>query len=611
MRLSVNASVAAVFIAGSILLMFALATSFPAVRAIAMPPQPIGPPAVSVIGSPIGSAGTSFEVYGNGWPPNQIVFVYLGNLDRLDDRQVIFSGETDAQGSFVLRAPCTTDPHWSAMPAVAVIVQNRDQSIEVAYRVSTDPGEGGSNSVVVQSPVAVTDVPTPAPTDPVPTQTPVPSPTAAPPTPTTAPARLPAATFTATPLLPQTTFPDWKGEYFDNVSLSGQPMLVRNDKELKFPWGDGSPGQFIPADNFSTRWTRTINIGREDAYHFSLKVDDGARVYVDGNLVMERWSGASAAETYSQDVHLTAGSHELRVEMLEQGGQAFIEFSYAKVESYSGWKGEYFASRDPAGEPAMVRDDNMIHFDWGTGSPGEGIPADGFSVRWTRTINFEQDGEHVFKVDADDGVRLSVDGARLIDEWHDASQKTHEGRINLAAGWHTVVLEYYEHTGDARAMFVYEPPISGWKGKYFGNPDLSGMPMFVRDDGNANRFGLGWGYDSPGPGILIDRFSTRWTRRVNIDTEGRYRFSITADDGARFFIDNHLVLDEWRKSNSETYSFMADLNAGRYEFRIEYYEHDGRARIAFEDWTRVSDIPPTQAPFTSTPIATPILTPTP
>jgi len=132
MRLSVNASVAAVFIAGSILLMFALATSFPAVRAIAMPPQPIGPPAVSVIGSSISSAGTSFDVYGSGWPPNQIVFVYLGNLDRLDDRQVIFSGETDAQGSFVLRVPCTTDPHWSAMPAVAVIVQNRDQSIEVA-----------------------------------------------------------------------------------------------------------------------------------------------------------------------------------------------------------------------------------------------------------------------------------------------------------------------------------------------------------------------------------------------------------------------------------------------------------------------------------------------
>ncbi|MGH9200804.1 MAG: PA14 domain-containing protein, partial [Vicinamibacterales bacterium] len=470
-----------------------------------------------------------------------------------------------------------------------------------------NPAGAAANSLAAQPLTTDTAVPTSVPTDAPPatfTPTPNPSPTVVPPT--AAPTQVPAATVTPTPVWPDSAFPDWKGEYFENDSLSGLPVRVINDgvgqkpNELKLNWGDGAPAEFVPADSFSVRWTRTINIDQRAAYHFSLKVDDGARVYVDGNLVIDKWRDASAAKTYSQDVHLTAGSHAVRVEMLEQGGQAFLEFSYVKVETYTGWKGEYFAGRDLGGAPT-VRNDDVIHFDWGIGSPAGGIPADGFSVRWTRTIDFEQDGEYVFKVDADDGVRLSVDGMRLIDEWHDASQKTHEGRINLAAGWHTVVLEYYENTGNAYVQFVYEPPISGWKGEYFGNPDLSGMPVFIRDDGSTNGFNFGWGYDSPGPGILIDNFSARWTRTLDIKDAGRYRFSITADDGARFFIDNHLVLDEWHRSNSETYSFMADLPAGPHEFRIEYYEQDGRARIVFEDWTRVSDIPTTQPPSTPSP----------
>ena len=616
MRLSVSASVAAVFIAGSILLMFALATSYTAARDIVVQPQPIGSPVVSVIGSPIGSAGTSFDVYGNGWPPNQIVFVYLGNLDRLDDRQVIFSGETDAQGSFVLRAPCTTDPHWSAMSAVAVIVQSRDQSIEVATHVPVNPAGAAANSLAAQPLPTDTAVPTPAPTDAPPapfTPTPTPSPTVVPPT--VAPTQVPAETVTPTPLSPGNAFPDWKGEYFDNTTLSGLPLRVVNDAQIDFTWGSDTPKEFVPADGFSVRWTRKPNIPESATYRFMLAVDDGARVFVDGNVVIDQWRGATPGETYSTDVILTAGYHELRVEMVEQSGEASIEFSYAPLVIYKGWKGEYFANSDPNGTPVHTRDDEVLNFNWGNGTPHEDVPADDFSVRWTRTISFEQAAVYTFLAQADDGVRIRVDDTDwLINYWDSAQPITHTASVNLAAGWHTVVVEYKENKGDASVAFVYRPPVAEghWTGEYFKNRDLSGLPMWIRADSDLI---FNWGYDQPAPGTLtlIDHFSARWTRSVNIDKdkEGRYRFSITADDGARFFIDNHLVLDEWHKSNSETYSIMVDLDARSHEFRVEYYEHDGRARIMLEDWTRVSGIPPTAPAPTPTSPPAPTLTPTP
>src|SRR5687768_7125341 len=47
------------------------------------------------------------------------------------------------------------------------------------------------------------------------------------------------------------------------------------------------------------------------------------------------------------------------------------------------WRGSYFANATMEGTPALVRDDPAIDFDWGLGAPGAGLPADGFSVRWT------------------------------------------------------------------------------------------------------------------------------------------------------------------------------------------------------------------------------------
>jgi hypothetical protein len=115
----------------------------------------------------------------------------------------------------------------------------------------------------------------------------------------------------------------WRGEYYGNSWLGGDPVLVRDDAAVSFNWGNGSPAASIPADNFSVRWTRTANFPTSGTYVFSATGDDGVRVWVDGAIIIDKWFPQSAT-AYTAPVYLTAGSHTVRVEYFEAQGVASI-----------------------------------------------------------------------------------------------------------------------------------------------------------------------------------------------------------------------------------------------------------------------------------------------
>ena len=77
------------------------------------------------------------------------------------------------------------------------------------------------------------------------------------------------------------------------------------------------------------------------------------------------------------------------------------------------------------GPPTYVRNDPAIDFNWGTGSPAPGIPNTNYSVRWTRTLDFES-GDYRLYARSDDGIRVFVDDSLVIDAWYDQSgDRTH------------------------------------------------------------------------------------------------------------------------------------------------------------------------------------------
>ncbi|MFD2452600.1 PA14 domain-containing protein [Ideonella paludis] len=83
----------------------------------------------------------------------------------------------------------------------------------------------------------------------------------------------------------------------------------------------------------------------------------------------------------------------------------------------SGLTGNYYNTADLTGAVAMSRLDGPVDFDWGAGSPGTGVNADYFSVRWTGHVLVPTTGWYTFQTQSDDGVRLWVNGQQVISNW--------------------------------------------------------------------------------------------------------------------------------------------------------------------------------------------------
>jgi hypothetical protein len=122
----------------------------------------------------------------------------------------------------------------------------------------------------------------------------------------------------------------WKGEYFNNIDLSGDLLMVRDDGAgyLNFNFGDGGPGGNcgLGVDAFSARWTRMVNFGA-GVYRFSVTGDDGVRLYIGGQLKIDKWIPQSPT-TYTADVLLPAGQHQVKLEYFESSGPGIALLSW-------------------------------------------------------------------------------------------------------------------------------------------------------------------------------------------------------------------------------------------------------------------------------------------
>jgi hypothetical protein len=255
-------------------------------------------------------------------------------------------------------------------------------------------------------------------------------------------------------LVPWASYPDWKGEYWSNRALSGDPVLVRNDPAVDFDWGMDAPSLGLPEDRFSVRWTREEYF-HPATYRFHLLADDGVRLWVDDRLLIDAWHDGEPREL-TAEVAIASGTRRVRVEYYEHIGEARVHLWWRKVRvSYPDWKGEYWSNRDLAGDPALVRNDHDLDFDWRSGAPAAGLPDDDFSVRWSREVTYRS-GHYRFYAWADDGIRVYVDGRLVIDEWHlSKGDEVYETELYLG-GTRRVVVEYYERGGGARVRFWWK-----------------------------------------------------------------------------------------------------------------------------------------------------------
>jgi hypothetical protein len=108
----------------------------------------------------------------------------------------------------------------------------------------------------------------------------------------------------------------WRGQYFKNETLSGEPQ-VQKDREVAFFWDDGPPIPGFPEDHFSVRWDGCVKLDTGGKAKFSLGSDDGSRLFVNGQRVVDNW-GSHVMQWKEGMVELKAGIHHFRVEFMDR-----------------------------------------------------------------------------------------------------------------------------------------------------------------------------------------------------------------------------------------------------------------------------------------------------
>ncbi|MBL7818672.1 MAG: RICIN domain-containing protein [Saprospiraceae bacterium] len=121
------------------------------------------------------------------------------------------------------------------------------------------------------------------------------------------------------------------------------------------------------------------------------------------------------------------------------------------------------------------------------------------------------------------------------------------------------------------------------RASYFNNINLSGTPLSTRNETSINN---DWGTAAPAvTGMPADNFSIRYEGNIVSSVAGNYTFTITADDGVRFWLNGVLVLDKWFDQAPTTYTITSALTANKScPIKLEYYERGGGA-VAKLWWT--------------------------
>lgn len=126
---------------------------------------------------------------------------------------------------------------------------------------------------------------------------------------------------------------------------------------------------------------------------------------------------------------------------------------------------------------AAARTDATINFDWGAGSPAAGVPAEGFSARWTGQISAPTSGKYALTADSAGGITVTVDGTTVIDDAAAHARHSVSGSFKFVAGQFYDLKVEFQDQGLATARLLWTPP---------------GKAAAVVPQANLYRLGTGW-----------------------------------------------------------------------------------------------------------------------
>lgn len=270
-------------------------------------------------------------------------------------------------------------------------------------------------------------------------------------------------------------FNDWIAYYYNNQDVSGAPIdaeYIIGDKQniiLHKDYGDFSPTNKINKEKFSARFVTTADLV-DGIYKVNANADDGTRLFVDGQLVLDGWEnksmqnisayfkvGKSTGNKFYESGY-EKSTHLIEFQYRESTGKANIKANLEFISSIPNDTSKtiemFYDNTDLSGAPKVVRESannsTMLYdYNWGTNAPIQPLKSDNFSASFTRNYYVLEDGQYEISIQADDGVRLFIDNQKVIDSWIGSAGGMRSVKVSLTKGNHLFCINYLELTGNS------------------------------------------------------------------------------------------------------------------------------------------------------------------
>lgn len=268
----------------------------------------------------------------------------------------------------------------------------------------------------------------------------------------------------------------WKNNSFTGAAAQSDIRPIAIDQKSGV-----APYTGFPTANWSARWDADL-VAQTDGdyvYRVAKTANDGVRVYVDDQLVLDAWKSTSIVNDVT--IPLKAGqAAKLRVEYFQStadaklnltvrtpGSAVFTELpdltfgvEAAQAPEVTGTVANWWKNKTFTGEPALTNDVAIALDEASATGPYTGFPTSNWAVRWNSDLTASQTGDYVVRVNntASDGVRLYLDGVKVLDNWTGTATQS-DVTLHLTAGEIAKLqVEFFDAAGDAKLSLSVRTP---------------------------------------------------------------------------------------------------------------------------------------------------------
>src|SRR5690348_14334723 len=280
-------------------------------------------------------------------------------------------------------------------------------------------------------------------------------------------------------------------EYFSRTASSAPfpatPTITKTEPAVNFNWGMSGPSG-ISVDSFKIRFSGQVQSLDSGAYTFYVTSDDGYRLWINNQLIMDKWVNKSASEDSVSITLSKCTKYNIKLEyfdnrydavcILKWRGPGTVKQVIPTSQLYpvyvlpsdttqcigngAGLMAEYFSNTAyTAPFPAaatITKTEPVVNFNWGMSGPS-GISVDSFKVRFSGQVQSLDSGAYTFYVTSDDGYRLWINNQLIMDKWINKSATEDSVTVTLSkCTKYNIKLEYFDNRYDAVCILKWRAP---------------------------------------------------------------------------------------------------------------------------------------------------------